>query len=132
MLYAWDIKLTKDHSIATPEKTILKMEKGTITRCEVVFPTGCCSLVKIHINDGLHQVWPKNPDYQLSGNGGIIASTDEYPIKEPPLELQFYGWNTDEVYHHTITVRLQLVPQKEILRTVVGEVMRITRLKRPE
>jgi len=132
MLYAWDILLTRDHSIATPEKTVLHMEKGIITRCEIVFPTGCCGLVYVHINDGLHQVFPKNPDYQLSGNGGIIVSTDEYPIKEPPLELQFYGWNTDEIYNHTVTIRIQLVPSKEILRTVVGEVMRITRLKRPE
>ena len=132
MLYAWDIKLTKDRSVATPEKTILKLEKGTITRCEVVFPTGCCGLVFIHINDGLHQVWPKNPDYQLTGNGGIIASTDEYPVKEPPLELYFYGWNTDEIYDHTITVRLQIVPAKEILHKVVGAAMRITKLTRPE
>jgi len=132
MLYAWDIKLERGHTALTQEKTVLKMEKGTITRCEVVFPTGCVGLVFIHIDDRLHQVWPKNPDYQLSGNGGIIASIDEYPIKEPPLSLDFYGWNTDEIYDHTITVRLQIVPQKEILRTVVGEVMRITKLKRPD
>lgn len=132
MLYAWDVTLTRDNNSLTPEKTILKMEKGTITRCEIVFPTGCCGLVYVHINDGLHQVWPKNPGNQLSGNGGIIASTDEYQIKEPPLELLFYGWNTDEIYDHTITVRLQIVPAKEILHKVVGEVMRITKLKRPE
>lgn len=132
MLYAWDIELERDHSSLTPEKTVLKLEKGTITRCEIVFPTGCCGLVYIHIDDGLHQVWPKNPDYQLSGNGGIIASTDEYPIKEPPLELYFYGWNTDEIYHHTITVRIQIVPAKEILHKVVGAAMRITKLRRPE
>lgn len=132
MLYAWDIKLTKDYTKATAEKTVLKMEKGTITRCEVVFPTGCCGLVFVHINNDLHQVYPKNPDYQLTGNGGVIVSTDEYPIKEPPLELQFYGWNTDEIYDHMITVRIQLVPAKEILHKVVGEVMRITKLRRPE
>ena len=132
MFYAWDIPLIRNRSKATPQKTVLKMEKGTITRCEIVFPSGCCGLVFIYITDGLHQVFPKNPDYQLSGNGTTIVSTDEYPIKEPPLELYFYGFNTDEIYDHTVTVRMQIVPAKEILRTVVGEVMRITKLKRPD
>jgi len=132
MFYAWDIILERDHTKATPEKTVLKVEKGTITRFELVFPTGCCGLVYVHINHALHQVFPKNPDYQLTGNGSTIVSTDEYEIKEPPLELDFYGWNTDEIYDHIITVRIQLVPAKEILHRVVGAAMRITKLTRPE
>jgi len=132
MLYAWDITLTRNRTKATRQKTVLKMEKGTITRFELVFPTGCCGLVYVHVDQALHQVFPKNPDYQLTGNGSTIVSTDEYEIKEPPLELDFYGWNTDEIYHHTITVRIQLVPAKEILTKVVSQVMRITKLSRPE
>lgn len=131
MFYAWDILLTRDRSKATLQKTVLKLEKGTITRFELVFPTGCCGLVYVHVNQALHQVFPKNPDYQLTGNGATIVSTDEYEIKEPPLELDFYGWNTDEIYDHTITVRIQLVPAKEILHKVVGGALRITGLKRP-
>jgi len=132
MFYAWDIKLTRDRTEATKQKTVLKVEKGTITRFELVFPTGCCGLVYVHINQALHQIFPKNPDHQLTGNGSTIVSTDEYEIKEPPLEVEFYGWNTDEIYDHTITARIQLVPAKEILHKVVGAAMRITRLVRPE
>ena len=132
MFYAWDITLTRDRAKATRQKTVLKVEKGTVTRFELVFPTGCCGLVYVHINQALHQVFPKNPDYQLTGNGATIVSTDEYEIKEPPLELEFYGWNTDEIYDHTITVRIQLVPAKEILHKVVSGALRITRLKKPE
>jgi len=131
MFYAWDIKLTRGRSKATRQKIVLKLEKGTITRFELVFPTGCCGLVHVHINQALHQIFPKNPDYQLTGNGATIVSTDEYEIKEPPLELDFYGWNTDEIYYHTITVRIQLVPAKEILHKVVGGALRITGLRRP-
>uniref|UniRef100_A0A6M3M191 Uncharacterized protein n=1 Tax=viral metagenome TaxID=1070528 RepID=A0A6M3M191_9ZZZZ len=131
MFYAWDIKLIKGLSEATRQKSVLKLEKGTITKFELVFPSGCCGLVFVHINQALHQVFPKNPGDQLTGNGSTIVSTDEYELKEPPLELEFYGWNTDEIYDHTITVRIQLVPAKEILHRVVGEVMRLTKLKRP-
>jgi len=131
MLYAWNIELTRNRTKATRQKTVLKLERGTITRFELVFPTGCCGLVYVHIDQALHQIFPKNPDYQLTGNGATIVSTDEYPIIEPPLELDFYGWNTDEIYDHTITVRIQLVPASEILTRVVSQVMRIARLKRP-
>jgi len=132
MFYAWDIELTRGRTKTTRQKTVLKVEKGTITRFELVFPTGCCGLVYVHIDQALHQIFPKNPDYQLTGNGSTIVSTDEYPITEPPFELDFYGWNTDEIYDHTITVRLQIVPAAEILHKVVGAAMRITKLKRPE
>jgi len=131
MFYAWNIKLTKGKEEKTKQKQVLKVEQGTITRFELVFPSGCSGLVYVHINQALHQVFPKNPDYQLTGNGQTIVSTDEYPIKEPPYELYFYGWNTDEIYDHTITVRIQLVSAKEILHNVVGAAMRITKLQRP-
>jgi hypothetical protein len=131
MFYVWDILLPFGKAEATQSKHVLSMEKGTITRCEVSFPCGCCGLVFCHIDDALHQVYPKNPDNRLYGNGETLVSRDEYEIKEEPYQLEFYGWNTDDTYNHTVTVRIQLVPAKEILHRVVGEVMRITRLTKP-
>ena len=131
MFYAWDILLPYGKTETLKEKRILSMEKGTITRCEVMFPRGCCGLVFSHIDDALHQVYPKNPDNRLYGNGETVVSSDEYEIKEEPYQLEFHGWNTDDTYNHTVTVRIQLVPAKEILHRVVGEVMRITKLTKP-
>ena len=130
MYYAWNILLTKDNSEATPEKTILQVEKGTIIRCETVFPSGCAGLVYCHIDHSLHQVYPKNPDYQYSGNGEMIVATDEYDLKEEPFQLEFYGWNTDEIYDHTITVRIQIVPKREITRLAMAEMLRFMNLKK--
>lgn len=131
MYYAWNITLTKDGSSASPEKTVLLLEKGTIIRCETVFPSGCAGLVFTHIDDALHQVYPKNPDYQYSGNGESIIASDEYDLKEEPFQLQFYGWNTDEIYDHTITVRIQIVPKREIVRLALSEIMRFMNLQKP-
>lgn len=131
MFYAWNITLPKGKDIFNKTKWILDLEKGTIIRCEVVFPIGCANLVFVHINQALHQVYPKNPDYQFIGNGVTISSTDEYEIKEEPYQLEFYGWNTDEIYKHTITVRIQLVPKREIVRLAIGEMLRFTRLAKP-
>ena len=131
MYYAWNILLERENTSVTPEKTILAIEKGTIIRCETVFPSGCAGLVFCHIDHALHQVYPKNPNYQYSGNGESIVATDEYDIKEEPYQVEFYGWNTDEIYDHTITVRIQIVPKREIVRLALGEILRFTQLKKP-
>lgn len=115
----------------TPEKTILTVEKGIIIRCETVFPSGCAGLVYTHINHALHQVYPKNPDYQYSGNGESIVATDEYELKEEPYQLEFYGWNWDEIYDHTVTVRIQIVPKREITRLALAEILRFMNLSKP-
>jgi len=132
MFYAWNFTLAANKAEAAKTKHELRLEKGTLTKCEIVFPVGCSNLVFVHINDALHQVYPKDPTYKFIGDGATIVCNDEYEIKETPFTLQFHGWNTDEIYDHTITVRIQLVPAKEILHRVVAEVMRITNLKRPE
>jgi len=131
MFYAWNITLTKGNLAATPEKTILDLEKGTIVKCEVVFPSGCQGLVFAHINRVVHQVYPKNPEYQYAGNGEVILASDEYEIKEEPYQLEFYGWNTDEIYDHTITIRIQIVPKREIVRLAMAEMLRFTNLAKP-
>jgi len=132
MFYAWNFTLTHGRSATTKTVHELYMEKGTITRVEIVFPVGCANLVHVHLNDALHQVWPKDPQYKFIGDGVVIVCTDEYEIKEPPFTIQFHGWNEDDVYEHTITVRIQIVPAKEILHKVIGGIMGYTKLKRPE
>jgi len=132
MFYAWNFTLLANKTEALKTKRVLKLGKGTITRCEVIFPVGCANLVFVHLNEALHQVYPKDTDYKFIGDGVTITCTDEYEIDEEPYTLDFHGWNTDELYDHTITVRIQLVPAKEILHKVVGQVMRITKLRRPE
>ena len=85
MFYAWNYTLTADQTEATKTVQDLYIEKGTITRAEIVFPVGCANLVFVHLNDALHQVWPKEPVYKFIGDGETIVCTDEYEIKEPPL-----------------------------------------------
>ena len=131
MFYTWNFTLPYGKDATDKTKQILGLERGTITRCEVVFPSGCCGLVYVHINRALHQVYPKNPDYQYTGNGETIVAGDEYEIKEEPFELEFYGWNTDDTYNHTVTIRIQLVPKREIVRLAIAEALRFTRLTKP-
>ena len=131
MFYAWNFTLPADQTEAGKTKQELYLEQGTITRCEIVFPVGCANLVFVHINDALHQVYPKDPTYKFIGDGTVIVCSDEYEIREQPYTLQFHGWNTDEIFEHTITVRIQLVPRKEIIRIALAEVIRFNNLQKP-
>ena len=131
MYYAGNFTLAAAQSEATKTKEELYLEKGTITKAEIIFPVGCANLVFVHLDDALHQVWPKAPEYKFIGDGAHIVCSDEYEIKEPPFTIQFHGWNTDELYKHIITIRIQIVPAKEILHKVIGEVMKYTKLSRP-
>ena len=45
--------------------------------------------------------------------------------------MQFYGWNTDDTYNHTVTVRIQLVPAREIIRRVIGGLSDVMKLTKP-
>ena len=131
MYYAWNLELTKGNSAVTPQKFVLHLEKGVIVRCETVFPLGCAGLVYSHINQSLHQVYPKNPDHQYTGNGEAIIATDEFEMDEEPFQLEFYGWNTDDDFNHTITVRIQIVPNREITRLALAEMLRFMNLSKP-
>ena len=131
MYYTWNITLAAGKTFADRTRVDLKLEKGVITRCEVVFPIGCSNLVYALISDALHQVYPKNTDEQFVGHGTTVIATDEYEIKELPYQLEFYGWNTDEVYQHIITVRMQVIPRHEITRISMSEVLRFSNLKKP-
>ena len=131
MFYTWNFTLPTGRTALTRTKQILPLERGTIVKCETVFPSGCCGLVYVHLNHSLHQVYPKNPDYQYVGNGETIVAGDEYEVKDEPYQLEFYGWNTDDTYLHTITIRIQLVPKREIIRLALSEIMRLGNLKKP-
>ena len=131
MFYAWNFELTKGKSEASKTKHILYLERGTITRCEVVFPVGCANLVHVHVNQALHQIYPKNPDMQYLGDGAVIVSTDEYELKEEPFQLEFYGWNTDEIFNHTVTVRIQLIPRREVIRLALADILAFQQLEKP-
>lgn len=131
MFYAWDIKLLNSQTELTETRQFLWMERGTITRFELTFPTGCAGLVYVHVDHALHQLYPKNPLDRLRGNGSTIIASDEYEIKEPPFALEVHGWNTDDTYDHTVTIRIQLVPAKEIIHRVIGGLTSIMKITKP-
>jgi len=109
----------------TPEtaklKTILPLTAGTVKRVQIEFPAGHVGLTHLHVNRGLNQVWPTNPDASFKSSNETIPWEEEYELSTPPYQFEAYTWNDDDTYEHTITVRLQLEPLA-VARSLVEEV----------
>jgi hypothetical protein len=72
----------------------------------VIFPTGCACLAHVRVFRSAHQLWPSNLDGSFASDGEFLDFDEDYPVLDFPFELLFAGWNDDDTYPHTITLRL--------------------------
>ncbi len=103
MFDAYDVTSPAQTTKAAPTEAIATLPTGFITHVGVQFPSGCVGLVHARILKGGHQVWPTDPDEDLSSNGFIISWEDRYDNSQPPYDLRLQVWNDDDPYPHTIT-----------------------------
>lgn len=108
MLYV--LALTIPHGTAedSPYEQDLQLTDGVITHVEVEFPAGCQGLAHSYACQGLHQVFPTNPEGDLCSDNYVIAWNDYQDLDADPRVLTIIGWNDDATYDHTITWRIEL------------------------
>jgi len=94
----------------TPEDLEVKLTHGVIHRVEVEFPKYCAGLAYLQIYHMGHQVWPTNPGGAFNTDDYIIVIDDYFELLGPPYVLKLRGWNLDDTYSHTITVRFGMYP----------------------
>jgi len=114
MIYSFAISTPANTPKATPVETNLKLTAGIIHQIDILFPTGCAGLAYIAINDGLHQVWPTNPDESFHTDGETISFKEFYELKSSPHILTVFSYNLDDTYDHDIIVRLGILKESEI------------------
>ena len=121
MFYVFPITIPANTPDTAKLKTILPVTAGTVKRVMVEFPAGHVGLTHLHINRGLAQVWPTNPDASFKSSNETIEWAEEYVLDTPPYQLEAYAWNEDDTYDHTITVRLELAALV-VVKSLVGEI----------
>lgn len=114
MIYTYDLVVPANTLESAPVSQVMHLTAGVVHKLEVFFAAGCHHMVKVVIRDGLHQVWPTNPDAQLKANDHTISYPVWYDLAEAPYELVAYGWSPDTTYDHTITIRLG-IDRREVL-----------------
>jgi len=108
MFYVFPITIPANTPATAKTKTTLKLTAGRITRVMLEFPAGHVGLTHIHVNSGLHQLYPTNPDANFSSSNETIDFAEDLSMDIPPFTLQAYAWNLDDTYEHTITLRIEL------------------------
>lgn len=110
MIYVFDFETSASTLATTKKKTLLPLTHGLIYKLDILFPPGPAHLLHLQIKDALQFVWPTNPDQDFAGDNEQITFEDEYPITEPPYELQAYTWNIDDTFDHRIIIRIGVNP----------------------
>lgn len=106
MIYGTTITTTAGGSKATATRTPLKITKGLIWYMEIDFPAGCVGLAHCQIFDGKYQILPASPEKSLSGDGNMLKYDDLYLKEAAPYELSVVTWNEDELWDHTLQIRV--------------------------
>lgn len=109
MIYGASITASAGGSAANPDRTTLKVTKGLIWLVEVDFPPGCAGLMNVQILDGKYQICPASVGYSLKGDWALLTYDDLYLKEAAPWELTIITWNEDELWDHTVQVRIGMV-----------------------
>jgi len=91
-------------------KRDMKLTRGVLHKYEVVFPPGCVGLVGVAVYQGVHQVFPTNPNEMFWGDGETLSFREHLPLMTDPYVLTAYLVNIDDTFAHTITFRLGILP----------------------
>lgn len=113
MFYDVALTIPVDTPQTNPAEQEVKLTHGVITHVEVEFPPGCNGMVYAYIRQGLHQVWPTNPDSQFATSGRAIVWNDYIELFTEPYSVVIGGYSPDTRYDHKIIFRFE-VTSKDI------------------
>lgn len=116
MIYRFGITTPANTLESSKQKTILKLARGVIHQLDIIFPPGPIGLLHLHINRGLHQVWPSNASDNFAIDNNVISFREHYELVQEPLELEAYTWNADDTYEHSLVIRVGLLSKKFIIK----------------
>lgn len=123
MSYFIDLTIPKNTPKDEPVSTEIILLPCTVTKVQVVFPTGCAHLAHVEYRYQEHKMWPHNQEEWFEGNGTVIEFDTEIAIKKEPFKIAMIGYNDDDKYDHTPFTILQvqfLDSYWDVMRTTLG------------
>jgi hypothetical protein len=119
MIYEKRLTIPANTAQAAPVSTTVEVHPGVVKRVEVSFPPGPAGLAHCQIYLWERQIWPANPDSDFAGDDLQMIFDEDLDLADPPFEFDIVGWNLDDTYPHTVTVRLLILPYDRDLRTLI-------------
>lgn len=116
MYYEKRLAIPANTPASAPATETLPIHPGVVNQVDVVFPSGCAGLAHFQVHLWNTQLWPSNVNSDFSGDGVHISFTEDFEVVDLPFELTLIGWNLDDTYQHTVTLRVQITPKQQTLR----------------
>lgn len=115
MFYVLPLTIPANTLETDPVEEELGLTYGVIQRVEIEFPPGCAGLAHVKVQYHEFDLYPSNPGTWFSGDGFTIAFDDNFPVTEVPHAVKVVGYNEDDTFEHTVTVRINVgLPQLTI------------------
>jgi len=108
VIYTLDFTIPITATAENPQHSVLQVTKGLVYRVEFQFPAGCAGLAYVAVFDGGFQLWPSTLGEFFHTDNFTIAFDEMYLKSSAPYQLDFYGFNLDETYPHTVYCRIGL------------------------
>lgn len=115
--YEFKKTISANTAFGAASKTPLKLARGYVTHMEIEFPPGCQGLARCDILDGQDKQWPKNEGGYFASDDHVIQVRERYPLFTPPYKLTWRTWNTDSIYGHTLTLRIEITKPADLALT---------------
>lgn len=92
----------------------LSVGQGIIKRWDIGAPMEGINILNLRVLYHDQQLIPFNRDSSVWPALIFDPIPDEFPLLEPPYELEFRSWNTDTVKAHIYWVRVVIIPEEPV------------------
>ena len=106
MRYDFSVIVPADTSQDAPLVQLVKLDAGTLKRCQVQFLAGCHNHVFLTVNDSEFQIVPANGTQAMFGDFMIHDVPLDYKINSSGYHLTIKAWSPGTRYEHSLTVML--------------------------
>lgn len=105
-----DLTIPADTAEATPAEEELPSIEGIVHLVEIEQALGCNGEVYAAIRQGVHQVWPTNPEGAYRSDGRVYSTREHYEVKRGDPVFVCQGWSPGTTYQHVVQFRLSILP----------------------
>lgn len=114
MFYEFAVAVPRNTASDDPVSVTAALVPGMVTHIAIEFPAASGEEVHASIRDGLHQVWPTNPDNSIVSDGWIVEWNEQYEVLKDPFHLQLVSWNDSAVTDFVLKYRFTLMGLSDV------------------
>lgn len=102
MQYRFSLEIPAGTLEASPVSLEVPVSYGKLKRYVLFFPAGHAGKTFVQVWYRGRQILPTTLGAAFRGDDLVIDSPEDYPIFDPPFELELRGWSPGATYDHTV------------------------------